>query len=585
MKRILIALTIASIFQHSPSMAADDFVSLVTPIQVRTADGQSQIVLAATLGEQVAITACSALRDAIALTTPGSASGKIKLIGVRALDNVCMVQPSTGNTAAVFARRDAVGAGVELVALLADAKEATGYRRHSVTVDRKSFSGKGRAIFLNKSENALDGALLFLPNGALVGVASAINGTSGEFAATLLESKDSLLSMPRLPNPPSSKASKGEATPTAILKPHAESIGTLFSLMNLAEYYTRTMDYEKAVVLSEKWRSIEPDNPAAWAVGATALSRMQFTENAFKDLDKALTIDPTYPPVLFAKAALLYKVGKPTEGELEANKAVPKVQITDSLDEAAVVGLLLAGKKADEARVRERALAKKEPRELFIRSMVCNVELFGGVGGDLDLALEACRGYVERVPESAIGWVHLAEAYLRKGRFDDSTSSAKHALSISIESADAWRVLGVAAEMKGDAKAAAEAEQRISEYEPSMVARYKSARSMASCRREFGEKTYTRAVAACQEAVQLNERNAQAQGLLGAALLRDKRLDEGIAAHERAVALDPKQKGSWRDLAMAYAQKKDMTRARAAVEKLASLDKPAADELVARLRL
>jgi len=582
-KSLFRTLVVASILQCSLSVAADDFASAVTPIQVKTASGQVQRILAANLGDLVAVTSCSVLRDAVTMTTSTAGAPQIKLVGVRILDNVCLVQPSSANAIATFAKRDAVRAGVELVALVADANEATGFRRVVVTIDRKTYSGKGRAIFLAKSnENSLDGALLFLPDGGLVGVASAIYGTPGEFAATLLESKDRLLSIPRLPVSSSAKGGQGDANAGTVLKPQIESIGTLFSFMNLANYYSRTRNYEKAVVLSEKWKAVEPDNPAAWAVGASALSRMQFTENAFKDLDKALAIEPTYLPALGGKVELLYKVGKSTEGELEANKSIPKVQVSDSLDEAAVIGLLMLGKKPDEARERERALAKKDPREMYVMSIVCSVELFGG---ELDRALEACRGIVERVPESVTGWVRLADVYLRKSRLDDSIASAKRALSISIEAADAWRVLGIASELKGDAKTAAEAEQRISEYEPSMMTPYKSARAFAICTRDVGEKAYSKAVGACQEAVRLNERNAQAQSLLGAALVRDKKLDEGIAAHERAVAMDPKRKGSWQDLAMAYAQKKDVTRARAALEKLAGLDKQAADDLAARLRL
>lgn len=550
-------------------------------IEIKVGGGVPQRAVAAGIGGSLSVVSCLALKDATSIEIPvGNKRQPMQLVAARILENICVLQGAESQ-APKFASRDSIRPGTKLRAMLPPDNPSSNIRELEVEIRDKTDGGTSRFAFFAAGGESIEGAPLFAHSGEFAGIATSIRGKQGEYAFALLESVDHVQGLPRLPAVAPAKGQTRQVNPSVVLTSQSENIGLVFSLDDLASYYSRTRNYEKAILLSDRWKTIDPQNPAALIVAAGSLSRLSFLDNALRDVEKALALDGQYLPALMGKISLLATAGRNTEAELLASKAL-QLRSSDGIDMARMVTFLIVAKRREDALAQARTLIQREPNASYTRFALCMAESLDERG---DGAIDACKAYVELQPDSVTGWVRLSAAYLRKGRQDDAIASAKKALSISIEAADAWRELGLASELKGDVATGSEAERRIAEYDEKSLQRYKASRTIATCDRDIREKAYTKATSSCQEAVQLNERSAAAFTRLGYALLRDKRLDEGIAAHERAIGLDPKRTASLSDLCYAYAQKRDYAKARSLLEQLALLDRKAADEVAQRIKL
>jgi superkiller protein 3 len=334
------------------------------------------------------------------------------------------------------------------------------------------------------------------------------------------------------------------------------------------------------LALAEQWKLEDERNPAAYTFAAIALSQLKFVDKATVEVEKAMAVSPNYLGAKLINIGIKERQGRGTEAEILATKALA-VESRDNADEASRVSLLMRLKRSDEAWVLAQRLLTEEPKAAYAQAAFCRA---GMGGGDRARATEVCKQYVESWPDNIYAWLNLSSAYLGQGRFDDSLAAARKAIEINPEIAEGWLAVGVVAEAKGERQRVSEAEQRIRELDPTILERFNKQRSAQGCYRDRRDKLYASAVESCKEAARLDDRNAGVLSALGDALLWEKHLDEGIAAHENAVRLNPNLELSWSDLTYSYARKKDAAKTRAALEHLRSLNSKAADGVYAKVR-
>ena len=350
--------------------------------------------------------------------------------------------------------------------------------------------------------------------------------------------------------------------------------------MTLASHYWRTRNLEKAISLAKRWSVQDPANPQPFVLSASSLTRLNFADQSIQESDKALELNPGYLPAIAAKAQLRSRQRRPTEAEILWAKVLD-VEPSDGLDEAIRIAGMAALKRKDEAVAAADRLFGSEPNADYAIGTRCLAYFSAQMR---EATIEACKAFVTAVPESVIAWSALAMAYNVAGRQSDAVESAKRAIAINAEVPEGWLILGLAAEANGESTRASEAEKRLEEVDSEMLERYRIARPYQACMREMRNKLYEKAIDRCREAIRANDSNATLYAALGAALLREKRVDEGIAAHENAVRLDPKLTRSWSDLVYAYANKRDQAKARIAYERLRVLDPRMAEQVPPQIK-
>jgi tetratricopeptide (TPR) repeat protein len=560
-----------------PAGAEEDVTKYVIGIEGIGANGARFMSTAIPVGEDQLITPCGSIGGATSLTAEGPNSHRpLVLTAVAPPDDLCKL---SGRVAMSFpvplSPRSATTVGTEVLFIAAESREQA---TRSVIKDKRD-AGNRRVIYFETSAplTAPSARAAFDPSGRFIGFLSKVRGNEKTFAVLQVEDVSQIRWQKVIPT-----ATKSRPAARSLIVPQElqEQFGATVTFVDLSYAYGRTRDSDKALALSERWRVVDPENPRPYILGAFALNRLKFADRSAQDLDKALAISPQYLQALSTKVSVLDRNGRKTEAEIIANKAL-QVPPTDSLDESDRVNLLLYLKRTDEAVELARRLIAAEPLANYNKYEVCRVE---SAARHQDAAIAACKEYVTLVPDSVNGWGHLSFTYFNSNRFDDALEAAKKVIEINPEVPEGWNMIGIISEAKGDLPRAAEAESRLQELDPSSLDRFKVVRADQACFREARNSNWTTAASKCSDAAKLDSQNSAIYAALGSALLRDKRIDEGITAQETAVRLNAKNKIAWADLAMAYAMKRDSARTRDAFTHLKQLDSDAADKLYPKIR-
>lgn len=581
---ITLSLAAVALAIYSASTWSQDVTQSLVRIEGTRADGSRFTTVAVGVSVDTLIASCRSLADAVALNAIG-AKGRtpLTLASIAAPDDLCQLAGARGAVFAPMSPRASVSVGGSVTLIAQESSAGSEWRSISVNVKEKRDGGNRRAIYFEPPDSTTSGAgsqawPAFDSTGRFIGVATSVPGNQKVLG--LLQVEDAaMIKWRAVATGPSAKGKPGAKGPLVPSDLH-DKLGVTLTYADLASAYGRTRNYDKALALAERWKTNDPTNPMAYAVAAIVLNRLHFAEQSSRDLDQALTLSPQYLQATAAKVSILDRQGKKTEAEILATKAL-EIPASDNLDESERVFLLVYLKRNDEAVQLARRVLAAEPQAQYSKAAVCAAE-FGAKHADS--ALSACKEYVTAVPDSTNGWGRLSFVYLGGGRYDDSLEAAKKVIEINPEVADGWMLIGLVGEARGESARASEAEQHVQELDPSLLPRLKSGRAAQGCYREMRNRNYSSAVSACSDAARLDEQNGSVQSTLGAALLRDKRLDDGIAAHEKAVRLNPNNKGSWNDLVMAYATKRDAAKTRDAFYHLKTLDPTAADALYPKIR-
>ncbi len=566
--------------------SSENLTQSLVRVEGARADGSRIATIAVVAGADTVVASCRSIADAVSLNVVGpGARIPLTLSSIAVLDDLCRFRGYRGGVPPSLSPRSTSG-GAPITLLGLQSGNASEWHSRSAPVKYKRDAGNRRAIYLDasdvtasKQESRSTAALAaFDSNGGFLGIATPVPGSDKLFGLLQIEDiaaikwQDIALEATKKPQ----HQGKGTLVPAAML----DEFGLTLTFVDLVEVYARTGNADKLIALADRWKKTDPANPLAYTAAALALNRLSFAEQSSQDLDQALRLAPQYLRAMTVKVSILNRQNKKTEAEVLATKAL-QVQPADDVDEGERVLILTYLKRHDDAVELARRMLLSEPQAPDAKFAVCTAE----TGAQhADAALAACKDYVTAVPDSVGGWGRLASVYRQLNRLEDSLEAAKKAIEINPEFPEGWMWIGIVAEAKGDSQRASEAEQHVQELDSTLLPRMKTARAAQACYREFRSKNYSNAVSACSDASRLDDQNGMLQTVLGSALLREKRLDEGIAAHEKALRLNPKIKQSWIDLAFAYAAKHDSIKTRDAFEHLRTVDSSAADAIYPKIR-
>ncbi len=138
------------------------------------------------------------------------------------------------------------------------------------------------------------------------------------------------------------------------------------------------------------------------------------------------------------------------------------------------------------------------------------------------------------------------------GRFDQAEAIYRQLTAEYPQNSDAWHLLGVITQQKGNPKAAAELIGRAIDINPN-VSSYHS--NLGLVLLSLGEPE--QAIASARRAIQIQPEDPQAHGILGLIYQKLQRLDEAVSALREALQLAPHQANIHNDLGAVYVAMKN----------------------------
>jgi tetratricopeptide (TPR) repeat protein len=319
---------------------------------------------------------------------------------------------------------------------------------------------------------------------------------------------------------------------------------------------TRAMQAEQkndcAAAVAYLTQSLTADPQSSFALGHRALCERTLgkDEEALVDSERALKIDPTFMDLRVMRANLfLFRA----QNDAVAHEAELLVQQNPNSDYAFVAaGKIYAriDRRADAMKAFDRALALKPEAYVYInRSQVRPYSDKAGRLADLDTALKLEPGNPDAILQKAQQLVYDGQ-YAEALKLYDGVHVDEDADYFTARRAVVLYKLG----RKSEAGSLLD-----------------SIRSKAKSSNDFNRLCWAKATADvmmdsalgdCQEAIRLDPNNIAAVDSLGLVLLRLGKLDDSIAAYDKAVA---KKTGSasYMGRALAYARKGDSARAAA----------------------
>jgi len=237
------------------------------------------------------------------------------------------------------------------------------------------------------------------------------------------------------------------------------------------EIAARVVQQLKLTLLGNETLSVRKTDPEAYALFLQARHiRLENNREAYEKslqlYEKALAIDPDYPPALEGLAEMyvyLGLIGARTidVASREARQAIDRALAIDPDFATGVAGLgwiavLYDHDMSAGAYQFERAM-KLDPTNLDI---IDGAAYLAEAIGRLDTAVALKEYAIARDPAGPVGHFDLALAYLKVGRVNDAAASVRTALALHPGHFGAWHVLGLTLLATGETQAAVEAMEK-----------------------------------------------------------------------------------------------------------------------------
>ncbi|HEY2016976.1 MAG TPA: tetratricopeptide repeat protein [Bryobacteraceae bacterium] len=204
------------------------------------------------------------------------------------------------------------------------------------------------------------------------------------------------------------------------------------------------------------------------------------------------------------------------------------------------------------------------PAAIGLPQSAVNADLRSGLvaldRGDLAQACEFLERAVKQDPRNSMGWVALAQTYLRSSRRDDAMVAAKSAAQFVGDAPAIEHALALFYAGAGDAAAAASWERR---FAASTGAGAEAAANAAALSLDAGEPEP--AIRWARTALE-REDSPRLHNLLGKAYQAAGQLDKAIAEYRLAARVRPPQEGFVEDLGQALLLHQDFEQALAVLE-------------------
>ncbi|MBV8698398.1 MAG: tetratricopeptide repeat protein, partial [Bradyrhizobium sp.] len=177
---------------------------------------------------------------------------------------------------------------------------------------------------------------------------------------------------------------------------------------------------------------------------------------------KALTLAPDHPGILYASATVLHSLGRNQEAVEQLNRAIARQP--DHLDSHFTMGnvLFALGRDGDAARCYLKVL-QLSPRHAETHNNLANVLLRQG---HAERAIAYYRTAVEIKPDYADAYGNMGNAFLELNRLEESIEQNKRAIEIKPERFGSYNNLGVAYQALGQFEEATWAFERALELSP-----------------------------------------------------------------------------------------------------------------------
>ncbi len=283
----------------------------------------------------------------------------------------------------------------------------------------------------------------------------------------------------------------------------------LWEEFQTAQNLMRTRELDKAIPALRSVLEKDPGNVMAHSSLGNALQSQGQTEEAKKQYETVIALDP-----------------RRNQGRI----ALARIHRREA-DYVTAFDLLKQALQHD----RSAPELANEFAELFQES------------GNSEKAIEWYEEALRRDPLYVKALIGLSNTYHRDNRDTDAAAALERALEIDMRNADALYNLGVIREGQGNEDEALALYRRALESEPDHVAALNNLGSYFDRKKET-----RRAITTYRRVIELTDKHFEAHYNLGTLLLREKRYDEAIKLLQRALELNPTQGVVYNNLALGY---------------------------------
>ncbi len=353
---------------------------------------------------------------------------------------------------------------------------------------------------------------------------------------------------------------------------HAEAVASYRRAMELAPaeprwpylaaLATAETDLEGAIGDFERAAALGFDHPAPYVNFGDALARLGRAEEASRQYEKALELDPSSTHARYGLGRLALGRGEPklaAEHLEEAAGIAPRhgevhtllAQVYRRLGRAADAEreLLLAGAHPDSTRTPDPILAEVEAEAVNSRAYSERGQRLAREGRFAEAEPELRKVLAIR-PGNARDFSNLGGALAGQGKLGEAVEQYGKALAIDPDNTYARNNLGMALAGQGDLDGAAAELQRAVAVDPAYADAH---RNLGLVRARQGR--HEEAIAHYRQALEHNPSLAQAHNDLGTALAGQGQLDEAIEHWRQALAIDRRALSALYNLSVALVQR------------------------------
>ena len=319
---------------------------------------------------------------------------------------------------------------------------------------------------------------------------------------------------------------------------------------NLGRIFADQMEYDKAVESYRKALELDPNLADVHSNLGNVLVEQEKLEEAAASYLKAIELAPKDDKLYFNYGILLARQKKPDEALTAYHKAVELAPNNGNYYVNLAVVLFGQG-KPDEAIAAYRKAIELNPKDAKAHRGLGTVLARQGRPNE---AIAAWRRVIELEPKNAVMHGNIGAALSNIGDYEEAIKYYRTAIELDPNDASVQSNLGIALSRQGEADEAVAAYRKAIELDPKISDFHSNLGVLLSDK--FGD--YDAAVECYRTAIQLDPERPLVHSNLGTALSRLGKLDEALAAHRKALAIDPQLGRACSDIAWILATRADV---------------------------